>query len=288
MACIAGTYPVITYLDGSIGPYALSFLRFFVAAIALLPVILWRGGLRLPPKREWPFFCVLAFLAVIPTVFIVVGIQHASSVVAAILINTNPLLVAIFAALLISEKITPKKGIALLIGFAGVVSVVLNGQSISTVVHSAYFLGSLLLLLGAIFAALNKTYAKQLVRKYDGLYVTFFSVLIGSFMLAAIATLTGELGQVVALTPLQIISALSMGIISTAIPWTIWSSSLKHLDVHVAASFNLLIPVFAALYSFLFLTEAFTAWMLLGLILTSAGIYIVQREEKAAPGVSHV
>ena len=50
----------------------------------------------------------------------------------------------------------------------------------------------------------------------------------------------------------------------------------------MAASFKLLIPMFAALYSFIFLTEEFTLWMLLGMLLISGGIYLVRRED--APG----
>jgi drug/metabolite transporter (DMT)-like permease len=79
------------------------------------------------------------------------------------------------------------------------------------------------------------------------------------------------------------IAAILIGVFSTAIPWAIWSSSLKHLDVHVAASFNLLIPPFAALYAFLFLQQEITLWMIAGMLLVSVGIYVVQWEEKKLP-----
>ena len=69
-------------------------------------------------------------------------------------------------------------------------------------------------------------------------------------------------------------------VLATAIPYVLWSSSLKHLNVNVATSFKLFIPVFATLYSLMFLRETFTGWMLVGLILTSIGIYLVQREEE--------
>ena len=158
----------------------------------------------------------------------------------------------------------------------------LNGNNPLIHVDGIYILGALILLLGALLGAVNKVYAKAYVRKYDGLYVTFFSVTLGSVLLAILTASRGGFAVLPSATSSALLSMLVIGVISTAIPWTIWNSSLKHLDAHVAASFNLLIPVFAALYSFLFLAEAFTAWMLLGLLLTSVGIYIVQRGKNRA------
>ena len=51
----------------------------------------------------------LAFCAVAPTALIVMGIERTNSVVAAILINSNALMVALLAPLLISEAMTYQK-----------------------------------------------------------------------------------------------------------------------------------------------------------------------------------
>ena len=168
--------------------------------------------------------------------------------------------------------------LALGIGFLGVVSVVLNGQNPFDQLNDGYVLGSLVILLGALIAAVNKIYARDLVRKYDGLYVTFFSISLGSVFLAALVASQSGFAELPEFSPQVLLSLLAIGITGTAIPWVIWGSSLKHLDVHVAASFNLLIPVFAALYSLIFFDEQFTLWILAGMLLTSLGVYLVQRD----------
>lgn len=280
MAGIAAMYPIIKTLDSFTDPYLLAFFRFFIAAIALLPIMAYRHSLRLPPKTEWPLFFFLGVCAVTPTALIAIGITHTNSIVSAILINTNPLLVALLAPLLISEHMTTKKALALAVGFAGVVSVVLNGHDIASLFSSDYFFGSAILMLGALLTALFTMYTKVSVRKYEGLYVTFFSVTLGSAMLALVVGIKGAFASMPDITPTLLASFLALGIVATAIPWVIRSSSMKYLEAHTAASFHLLIPVFAAFYSFLFLAESFTPWMLVGLGLTSVGVYIVQKEER--------
>lgn len=288
MAGIAAFYPIVKALDGSMDPYLIAFFRFSIASLILVPVMAFRRSLRLPPMNDLLFFVFLAFCAVAPTALIVMGIERTNSVVAAILINSNALMVAVLAPLLISEVMTYQKIFGFGIGFIGVLFVVLNGSNPFLNADTIYIFGALLLLLGALFGAINKVYAKAYVRKYDGLYVTFFSVTLGSLLLALFTASQGGFAALPSATPSALLAMVVIGLISTAIPWVIWNSSLKHLDAHVAASFNLLIPVFAALYSFVFLAEAFTVWMLLGLVLISAGIYIVQREEKVAPVVSNI
>jgi len=278
MAGIAAFYPIAKMFDGADALFV-GFFRFALASLALLPIVLYRHAFRLP---EWRHLTLLAFIAlcgVIPTVFIVIGIEQTTSVVAAILINTNPLVIALLSPLLISEVVTTRKKLGLIVGFVGVVSVVLNGEDPLSLFNSTYVWGAFILLIAAVFAGLNKIYSKGLVRIYDGLFVTFFATFIGSAMLALLLAFTGKFAGVAEFSGPQMLALIAAGIVCTAIPWSIWASSLKHLDVHVAASFNLLIPIFAALYSLLLFDEQFTRWILAGMLLTSIGVYIVQKEE---------
>ncbi|OGG52549.1 hypothetical protein A3H16_00095 [Candidatus Kaiserbacteria bacterium RIFCSPLOWO2_12_FULL_53_8] len=282
MAGIATFYPITKTLAGAIDPYVLAFFRYFIATLVLIPIMVQQHSLRLPPKNELPMFLLLAFLFVIPTALIVMGVALTNSVASAILVNTNALLVAILSPLLISELMTMRKMLGFIIGFAGVIAVVLNGESVAVALNSSYAFGSALLLTAALVSGLFGIYAKASVRKHDGLYVTFFASAFGSVMLALLLVARGGFQSLPDPTVSVILSLLAIGILCTAVPHVIWSSSLKHLDAHKAASFKLLIPIFVAFYSLFFLDEHFTLWMFLGLILTCIGIYLVQRDDTRA------
>ncbi len=283
MAGIAFMYPIISVLDGTINPVLLSFFRFSIASVALTPLILYRRSFALPSKKELLVLLAISFCAVIPTSLVSLGIEMTNSIVAATLVNTNPLIVTLLAPFLIGERITVKKILGLVLGFAGVVAVIFNGQNPFTNVGDAYLMGAFITLGGALLSALNKIYSKNLVRKYDGLYVTFLGVVFGTIMLGCLEGFKNGFHDIPQLTPWTILLLITLGVVNTALPWTIWSSSLKHLDIHVAASFNLLVPVFAALYSLVFLSEKFTFWILIGLAFVCIGIYVVQREEAVTP-----
>src|SRR3989344_7993122 len=60
MAGIAAFYPITKILDGAIDPFLLAFFRFSIAALVLLPFILYKGTLALPQKRDFPLFALVA------------------------------------------------------------------------------------------------------------------------------------------------------------------------------------------------------------------------------------
>ena len=282
MAAWASFYPFTKIIQGTIDPLLLAFFRFFFASIVLLPVVIASKKLTLPLRNEWLPLLVIAAFAVVPTALTAVGIKLSSSIVGSILVNTNPLFAAALAPLLITEHVTLKRARALVLGFVGIVVIILNGQSVQSLFQSTYFTGSLLLIGSSILSALFAIYAKKYIRKYGGLYVTFFTVAPGTLILALLLLFHGGFAQVPSLPPLTWLFAILNGVLATAIPYVVWSSSVKHLDVTTATSFKLLIPVFAALYSLAFLKENFTPWMLAGMILTGIGVYLVQREETTA------
>ncbi len=278
MAAWASFYPFATLIQGTIDPFLLAFLRFFFAMLAIIPVMIVRHSFILPPKKEWLPLIVVSFFAIAPTAITVIGIKYSNSIVGAILVNTNSLFVAFLAPFLIAERMTKGKLVALVIGFVGMAFSVLNGHSLTALVRSDYFVGSMFLLASSILSALYGMYAKKYVRQYGGLYVTFLTVAIGSALLAIFLLFHGGFEALPSLPPKTIFFSLLIGVVATAAPYVLWSSSLKHLNVNIATSFKLLIPVFATLYSLIFLRETFTVWMFAGLVLTSVGIFLVQRE----------
>lgn len=283
MGAWASFYPFATLIQGTIDPFLLAFLRFFFAALAIMPLMVVRRSFVLPPKKEWLPLLIVSFFAIAPTAITVIGIKYSNSIVGAILVNTNSLFVALLAPFLIGERMTKGNFFALLIGFMGMACSVLNGHSLATLVNSEYFFGSMLLLVSSIFSALYGMYAKKYVHTYGGLYVTFLTVAIGSILLAIFLFFHGGFSELPSLPPKTVFFSLLIGVVATAIPYVLWSSSLRHHHVNVATSFKLLIPVFATLYSFIFLRETFTVWMFIGLVLTSVGIYLVQRPTFVEP-----
>jgi drug/metabolite transporter (DMT)-like permease len=278
MACWATLYPLSKIIEADTSPAMLTFLRFFIASVVLLPLLLHRNRLVLPEKHDLlPLVCISAF-AVIPTALIVVGIRLSSSVVASILTNTNPLLVALLAPLLIHEKFSVRNLLMVLIGVIGISLIVLNGQPVSAIASSRYATGAFILLGASLTSACFAMFAKTYVRKYGGLFVTFFTITVGTVLFLIYLIGVGQMADVRELSAATWGYSALIGVVSTAIPFVLWSGGIPHLGATHSTTFKLLIPLFATSYSLLFLHEAMTVWIACGMGLVILGIAGMQPE----------
>lgn len=109
-------------IDDGVPPASVAFGRSALGAAVLFPLALRAGGLSsLKGRWRWIVAFALAELA-LPFTLISVGEQHIASSLAAILIATTPLMVALLTMWVDpSERPTPTRLVGLMIGFSGVV-----------------------------------------------------------------------------------------------------------------------------------------------------------------------
>ncbi|AUG02322.1 EamA family transporter [Pseudomonas sp. 09C 129] len=120
-------------------PLWLAALRFFVAALSLLPWLWLRhrarvaAGTAVPVKvMPWLRLTIIGLLQTTGVMaFLTMGLTQTSASKAAILMASNPLLVALLAGILLKERVRPLAWLGLLLAFAGVV-VCIGVQSVMT------------------------------------------------------------------------------------------------------------------------------------------------------------
>jgi len=109
-----------------IDPFALTFWRFALGALCLLPLVFRdRERARLPSSpRDLAWIAVLGVLNVVISMGAhALSIQGTRATTAAILIAANPLATNLFARLILGEDLGWRRGVALLTGFSGVLLV---------------------------------------------------------------------------------------------------------------------------------------------------------------------
>ena len=107
-----GTFIAGKALAGNVQPAAAAFLRFAIAAIVLL-IITLRTQKKLPAvrKQQWLPLLLLGLSGVFGyNIFFFRGLQLIEAGRAAVIIANNPLVIAIFAALLFGEILNRTKG----------------------------------------------------------------------------------------------------------------------------------------------------------------------------------
>lgn len=255
-------------------------VRFFIAGIMVLAAgSLLQKRLLIPKTREWPRILLLAFFqTILQYVFFYVGLAHATGVSSSIIEASNTfftLLTAAFAFRL--EKMTARKVIGCLIGFAGVLFIEIPGSGMEWGFRMS---GEGCILLSALCASLSPSLIRIYGRTSDPVLLSGWQFTVGGSVMAAAAVLTGgkiEMGQ--AGVP-GILLLLYMAFISAG-AYTLWGILLKYNPVSTVAVFGFINPVVGVLLSALLLGEsgqALSIYGVIALILVSLGIIVVNRE----------
>ena len=213
---------------------------------------------------------------VIQYVFFYVGMAHTSGVKGSIIEASN-----VFFAILISslvfhyETMKVPKMAGVLLGFAGVVLINLNGEGIDS---SMSLMGEGFLLLSTLSYAFSSVLIKKFSQKENPVTLSGYQFLIGGLIMAAAGVIMG--GELTGFTVKSTILLIYMAMIS-AVAYSLWGILLKHNPVGRVAVYGFMNPVFGVILSAVILKEqnqAFTLQGLASLALVCVGIYLVNRD----------
>lgn len=230
-----------------------------------------------PTARELPAVLIISlFQTVLQYFFYYIGLARISGVKAAVLVGSN-----VFAALIIScllfrmEKLTVKKLVGCVLGFAGVVLVNTDSFKFD---FTFTLLGEGFILLSTVAYAFSSVFMKKFSAKSSPSMLSGWQFFLGGLIMAAGgAAFGGRLGG------FTVLSALLLGYLSllSAVAYTLWSMLLEFNPVSKVTVYGFANPVFGVLLSALILGEtaqAFQVKNLAALVLVCVGIYIVNRK----------
>ncbi|MDK2877001.1 MAG: hypothetical protein PWQ22_1411 [Archaeoglobaceae archaeon] len=254
-AILMGTISIFVRNTGS-DPLSVTFLRLFFATIFLLPlIVLTREKLRISK-----LLFALAFFNLLTIVSYISAIQHVEAGTAALLLYTAPIYVLIFA-FLTGERIERKSIISLLLGLLGLYLMLspypeLNLGLISGIVSGISY---------AIVFALTKK-----AKEFSSFQITFFNILFGSLLLLPYFVLN--------FADFSIPWAIGLGLIPSAIPFTLLVYGIKHVKLHRAPIIALIEPLSAIVVGYIYFGEILTSKQIFGGILIILSTAISLRE----------
>jgi Predicted permease, DMT superfamily len=257
------------------------FLRAVLTTVfmALILVIKDRNLFKIKMKDIWCFLGTGLLSIVFFNLCYFKEITITSLSVAAILLYTAPAFVMIISALCFKEKLTGMKILALLLSFTGLIFVtgVLGGGEKLTV--KTLFIG-----LGAgLGYALYSIFGRYaLERGYNSYTISFYTFLFATIATVFFARPTevmsvtfGSFGNIV----LSVIFVL----VSTVVPYLIYTIGLKSVENGQASIIASIEPVIATLNGILWFQEKMTIGVIIGIVLVLSGI-VVSNLKKGANG----
>ena len=247
-------------------------IRFSLAGLMLLAFSVMSGrAIALTPRRLGAVALLGLAQTTVQYVCYYIGLAHTSAVKTSILSSTLVFFSVLLAHFIYAnDRLTPRRALGCLIGFAGVVVVNVGAGTLDF--HFS-LMGEGLLLVSTFAGSLAAIYGRRLSQTMDATVMTGWQLLMGGLVLTAMGLVGGGrlqsfgLGAGVLLIYLAALSAIA---------FTLWSLLLKHNPVGRVAIFNFEIPIFGALLAALVLGESVLEWKnLAALALVVLGIWLV-------------
>jgi drug/metabolite transporter (DMT)-like permease len=266
-----GMYVVSKMVMAVIPPFTLIVTRLALGILTLSIIITVRKGWKLNRRQFWQIFSVGLVGYGISLGFQFVGTNLSTAANGSLVTSTTPAFVLLFAALLLAERITLRRIMALVIATAGVVAVI---DPRNAALSPSFFWGNICLVAAALTWALYSVLIRKVTRKTDVLTTTLIAFIGGlpiCLPFSGWEAMTQHFGTI----SLGVVSGiLFIGIISTALAMYLWNTAFAMLDAGVASLTFFAQPAVGTLLSVLFLNEHITPLFVFGGVLIGIALLV--------------
>ncbi|HUG33562.1 MAG TPA: DMT family transporter [Anaerolineales bacterium] len=263
-----------------IGPMALVAFRMLFGAVTAVAIGLYQKVQWPHDWRTWSIFAVLGPTSLaIPIFFISWGEQTIDSAVASILNATVPLFTIVIAHFLLQDdKMTTQKVLGLLIGFAGVIT--LLSEDLTTGARNSV-IGQAAVILASLFYAGSAVFARKLTQHVDGTVRGAMPLITSTIFMWII----GPLAEKPFLFPnlsLTWISILWLGILGSGLAVIMLWYLIHEIGPTRASMVTYLFPVGGVILGVIFLNEHLSWQLVAGSVLIILSLIVVNWKKREA------
>lgn len=251
-------------------------IRFFLSGVIILVVAgRARRSFRVSQPSAWWFILLFSlFNTTLHYTCFYIGLSHCEGARSAILNSLSVFTVVLLSCLFFkSDRMTVRKVLGCVIGFAGILSLNLGGKESGQFT----FLGDGMIILNAMCGAIASLMTRGLSRRIDVFVGTGYSLAVGGGLLIIPGLMMQ--GTLPFVSLLGLFYLLLLIAIST-IGFTLYNKLLSCNPVGKVAIWNSLIPVIGAVTSCFCLAEPFYWKYVVAGALSALGIYIINRGKK--------
>ena len=272
-----GMYVVSKVVLEVIPPFSLVTLRLILGALALVIALFFRG-FPMISRRKVIYVLGVGFVGYgISLSLQFLGTKLSTAANGSLVTSATPAFVLLFAWILLKERITARRLIALGLATLGVIAVI---DPRSAQLKPDLFLGNLMLLGAGVTWALYSVLVRRVTQDVDVLLFSLIAFLGG--LPVSVPAGIRELSTVgVGTISIGIIGGiLFLGVISTALAMVLWNTAFAYVDANLASLTFFAQPIVGTLLGWLFLGETITPLFLLGGLFIGIGLLISSREKQ--------
>jgi drug/metabolite transporter (DMT)-like permease len=279
------TYPAIKIAVTEFSPFLLAGIRQAMAGLLLLAGArifkLWK-----PVSRAYLIRQAITggFMIAGGNGFITWGLQYVSSGLSAVIGSLTPLVVALLSLIWqrSDERFHWLTGLGVIVGFGGLSLIFHEGWSDLT--NPDYRLG----IAGCFASCFTWSLGTVMAKHYNDVHASpvmtsGIQVTSGGIMLLAISLFLEPYPHL-GTSLIAWLSLLYLILIGSALAFSLYTFTLKHLNATVSSLYTYINPIVAILLGWFFLHERVTMIELVGMLITLVGVYLANRGSALARG----
>lgn len=249
-------------------------IRFFLAGV--LTVIIYSIARRkiLYPKLKNTgiVLSVSLFQTILQYILFYIGLANTSSVKGTVLSGSTAFFAVLISALIFKqEKLTVKKIIACILGFAGIVIVNLKGLD-----FNMNFLGDGFVILSTVACAMSSVLVRKFSTREDPVVISGYQFIAGGLFMTLVGFIAGGKVQFPDFKSVGVLIYLAF---LSAAAYSLWGLLLKYNQVSKVTIYSFTTPVFGVILSEIMLASEDSnvnyANLAITLVLVCAGIILI-------------
>jgi drug/metabolite transporter (DMT)-like permease len=281
----------VKLLDAKLGPIAITFLPFYATTLMAIPLLIRMRRKRptavAPSRKDWGRFAIAGVAGqVVAQLGMTWGISISLASNGAILNLLIPVISAVLASFMLSERISLLRVSSLVIGLVGVGFMSVQDLHQASFFQSRFLVGNLLILGGCLGSSFYNVYCKGLMARFEEI-----EILIYSYITASLASIP----LLIWVEPVPWRNFLSLGLsgwlafaflalFMYGASMLLFFAALAHLDVTTASISLYLVPVFGVLLAFSILGERLHAIEIVGSAIVLAATLLIVRYDHQTAG----
>jgi drug/metabolite transporter (DMT)-like permease len=277
----ASAFVGIRAVAADFGPGSLAVARLTVGSIAL-GVLVASRGFAMPARRDLLLIVASGLLwFAIYNVTLNEAERNVDAGTAAMLVNTGPIFIALFAGLFLGEGFPSRLLLGLAVAFAGT-AVIGFASSAAPAGGGNSGLGIVLCLAAALAYAAGVTLQKPALRNVSAPTVTWLACVTG--MVACLPFVPGLIGELGTAQPSSIAWVVYLGLFPTAIAFTTWAFALSRTAAGKLGSTTYLVAPIVIVMAWVVLGEVPSWLAIAGGALCIGGVVVARSGGLRRPG----
>ena len=274
-ALVATSFPIGAAITHGLEPELLMLFRFALATLLFAPYIVWRHGLALPSLKSLAGYALIGASVAAFFWCMFAALRYTSALNTAAIYTFLPCIAALYAAILVKERIGRKRIVALVLGAFGALWIVFKGD-FDLAVGLGFNKGDLIFLAGLFAMGLYTPLVRRFNRDEPAAVMSFWVLAAGTLWLLLLSNVTVFETDWMAVELDVFAGAAYLAVFTTIITFFIMQHATLQVGPTRVMSYGYLIPAFVVVLEWALGKGLPSAMTLPGIAIILVAMFVVQ------------